>query len=180
MPDIFALVTASIQSADARAGGVARITPSSLRAATPADLALLVRHRRGMWVDMGYLAADAKDPSEAAYRDWLAPKLAAGEVVGWVVQAGGRDIGSGLLWFQDWHPRPRVPKGTVPYLLSVYVEPPHRGAGHAKAITEAAIAATRAAGHPRLALHASEAGRPLYAKLGFVPSTEMILDLSKA
>jgi GNAT superfamily N-acetyltransferase len=130
-----------------------------------------------MWEDMGQLAAGALDPSEAAYRDWLAPHLASGEVVGWIAVDGGRTIGSGLLWFQAWHPRPKVPRGTIPYLLSVFVEPAARGKGIARAITQAAVEATRRAGHPRLALHASEAGRPLYAKLGFTPSTEMWLDV---
>lgn len=155
------------------------MTTPSLRPATPADLPMLVRHRRGMWEDMGQVARGAFDPSEAAYEAWLRPRLASGEVVGWVVCAAGRDVGSGLLWFQECQPRPRVPRGTVPYLLSVYVEPAARGQGSAKAITQVAIAAARAAGHPRLALHASDAGRPIYEGLGFMASAEMWRDLTK-
>ena len=149
----------------------------SLRPASSADLDLLVRHRRRMWEDMGKLGPGADDPSEAAYRRWLMPLLASGEVVGWVEQAEGRPLGSGLLWFQAWHPRPMVPRGTIPYLLSVFVEPEARGRGVARAIAVAAIAAARAAGHPRIALHASDAGRPLYESLGFTPRSEMVLDL---
>jgi GNAT superfamily N-acetyltransferase len=147
---------------------------TGLRPARPADLDLLVRHRRGMWEDMGQVERGVPDPSEANYRAWLEPRLASGEVVGWVA---GDGIASGLLWFQECQPRPRVPGGTVPYLLSVYVDPAHRRHGLARSITEAAIAAARAAGHPRLALHASEAGRPVYEKLGFVAAPEMWLHL---
>lgn len=146
-----------------------------LRPATPADLDLLCRHRQRMWEDMGTLAPGAPDPSAAAYRDWLRPLLASGAVVGWVAEREGRPAGSGLLWFQPGHPRPMVPRGTIPYLLSVFVEPAARRAGVARAITEAAIAAARDAGHPRLVLHASDAGRPLYAKLGFTTTNEMRL-----
>ena len=150
-----------------------------LRPATLADLDLLVLHRRRMWEDMGTLAPGAPDRSEPAYRRWLAPLLAGGEVVGWVERdAAGRDVGSGLLWFQPWHPRPMVPRGTIPYLLSVFVEPEARGRGIARAIAERAIAAARKAGHPRIALHASDAGRPLYERLGFTPRSEMVLDLA--
>ena len=150
---------------------------AALRDATGRDLDLLVLHRRRMWEDMGTLGRDAPDPSEANYRTWLAAGLASQAIIGWVAEAEGRAVASGLLWFQDWHPRPKVPRGTIPYLLSVYVDPAVRGKGLARAITQKAIAAARAAGHPRIALHASEAGRPLYASLGFVPSTELWLDL---
>lgn len=157
------------------------MTPAAtLRPAAPTDLDLLVLHRRRMWEDMGHVQPGGADPSEAAYGTWLAAGLASGEIVGWVAVADGRDIGSGLLWFQPWHPRPRVPRGTIPYLLSVFVEPELRGKGVARAITQTAIEATRRAGHPRLALHASDAGRPLYAKMGFTPSSEMWLDLGGA
>jgi GNAT superfamily N-acetyltransferase len=129
-----------------------------------------------MWEDMGTIRRGVPDPSEAMYRDWLAPRLASGEVIGWV-SVDGHDApqGSGLLWFQECQPRPKVPGGTVPYLLSMFVEEGFRRAGVAKAIVQAAIEATRTAGHPRLSLHASEAGRPLYASLGFTPSPEMWL-----
>jgi GNAT superfamily N-acetyltransferase len=147
-----------------------------LRPATLADLPLLARHRRAMWEAMGTLAPGAPDASEANYARWLADGMASGAVVGWVAEG---DQGSGLLWFQPWHPRPHIPQGTIPYLLSVFVEPAARGQGIARAIAEAAIAATQAAGHPRLALHASEAGRPVYAALGFRPGREMTLDVAK-
>ncbi len=150
-----------------------------LRAATPADLDALVRHRRRMWEDMGTLAPGAPDASERAYRDWLAPRLASGEVVGWLAQDAAGPVASGLLWFQDWHPRPTVPRGTIPYLLSFFVEPRARGQGLARAMVESGVKLARAAGHPRVALHASEAGRPLYAALGFKPSTEMWLEVAR-
>jgi GNAT superfamily N-acetyltransferase len=149
----------------------------ALRPAAPGDLELLVRHRRRMWEDMGLLPAGAHDPSEDAYRGWLATRLASGEVVGWVAAAEGRPVASGLLWFQACQPRPKVPDGVIPYLMSLWVEPEARRQGLARRITEAAIAEARSRGHRRVGLHASKAGRPLYEALGFRPSDELWLDL---
>lgn len=148
----------------------------ALRAAVPADLEMLVRHRQRMWEDMGILAPGADDASKENYRAWLKRHLG-DDLEGWVAVAGTQVLGSGLLWSQEWHPRPSVPLGTIPYLVSVFVEPTARKQGIARAITQAAIAAARASGHPRVALHASDAGRPLYESLGFKPSKEFWLEL---
>ncbi len=149
-----------------------------LRLARLSDLDLLVRHRRRMWEDMGTLGRGADDASERPYRDWLAPRLASGEVIGWVGHGDAEGQASGLLWFQAWHPRPMVPRGTIPYLLSVFVDEPLRRRGFARAITEAAMDAARHAGHPRIALHASDAGRPLYSSMGFKAGKEMVVEFA--
>lgn len=148
----------------------------TLRPAVAADLDLLVRHRRAMWEEMGILPRGGADPSAANYRSWLTARLG-GEVVGWVADDRGRPVASGLLWWQACQPRPRVPSGVIPYLMSLYVEPTARRAGLARAITQAAIERAGAQGHPRIGLHASRAGRPLYEALGFTPSDELWLDL---
>jgi GNAT superfamily N-acetyltransferase len=153
--------------------------PFALRAAVPADLELLVRHRQRMWEDMGTIRPGADDPSKEAYRAWLRRHLGH-DLEGWIAVDGNQVLGSGLLWSQEWHPRPAVPRGTIPYLVSVFVEPTARRQGVARAITQAAIDAARAAGHPRMALHASDEGRPLYESLGFAPSKEFWLELGKA
>jgi GNAT superfamily N-acetyltransferase len=60
----------------------------------------------------------------------------------------------------------------------MFVEPAHRRAGVARALLEACVAWGRKQGYTRIALHASDAGRPLYAAMGFRPSSEMWLDPS--
>jgi GNAT superfamily N-acetyltransferase len=149
----------------------------ALRPATLSDLELLVRHRRAMWDAMGRLRPGDVDPSEAPYRRWLLTHLMAGDVVGWVAEAGGEVAGSGCLWLQETQPRPHLPTDRTPYLLSVFVEAAHRGHGIARALTAAAVAQAKAWGAGRLALHASDAGRPLYESMGFRATPEMWLDL---
>jgi GNAT superfamily N-acetyltransferase len=60
----------------------------------------------------------------------------------------------------------------------MFTEPEHRGRAFAKTIVETATAWCRRQGYPRVALHASDAGRPLYEGLGWTRSWEMRIDLS--
>lgn len=68
-------------------------------------------------------------------------------------------------------------KKPVATLSGVYVDPAYRGRGIARALTNAAIEWCRNRGCPAVRLIASDAGRPLYESLGFVPGAEMRLSL---
>lgn len=150
-----------------------------LRRATTRDLDLLVRHRRGMWEDMAEHAPHVVASGDSAYRRWLAPRLASRRALGWVVESGARaPHASGILWLREVQPRPDAPQRFEPYLMSMFTERDARGRGHATRIVRAAAAFARREGYPRLRLHASSAGRPVYERLGFVRSWEMRLDLT--
>lgn len=150
-----------------------------LRRATPDDLDLLVRHRRAMFVEMAEGHAEASlDAADPVYRAWAARRLRTGRLVGFVVEERGEAVASGCVWVKRIHPRPGLTTRDEPYLLSMYTEPAHRGKGHAERIARAAIAWSLAGGYPRITLHASEMGRPLYERLGFERRWEMRLDLS--
>lgn len=149
-----------------------------LRQATLADLDLLVRHRRAMWADMDvtYTREDL-DAADPVYRAWAARRLRTGRFVGFIVEERGRPVASGCVWVKRVHPRPAAATLDEAYLLSMYTEPAHRGKGHAERIVRAALAWARERGLPRMTLHASDMGRPLYEKLGFERRWEMKLDL---
>lgn len=150
----------------------------ALRAATLDDVPTLVLHRRLMWRDMGTFPEEALAPADAPYRRWLRARLRSGTAVAWVVEARGEPVASAVVWVQPVQPRPTMPEGRIPYLLSVYVDPARRGQGLATRLTRAAIAWSAARGHPKLSLHASAQGRSIYARLGFEPTTEMRLTLA--
>jgi GNAT superfamily N-acetyltransferase len=62
------------------------------------------------------------------------------------------------------------------YIALVATHPDHRGKGYAEAcIRQTVDAATGLMGLSRLSLHASEAGRPLYAQMGFEASSKFAL-----
>lgn len=149
-----------------------------LRRATPDDLDTLVRHRRAMFEAMAVDADEASHRRHArAYRAWARQRMRTGRFLGWIVEERGAPVASGCVWVKKVHPSPGRRTLDEPYLLSMFTEPAHRGKGHAERIVRAAIAWSRRGGYPRLTLHASEMGRPLYERLGFERRWEMKLEL---
>ncbi|MGB6500698.1 MAG: GNAT family N-acetyltransferase [Thermoplasmata archaeon] len=150
-----------------------------LRRATSADVELLVRHRRLMWLAIGGRFRARLAPADPAYRHWVRRELAARHFLAFVVETtDGRPAGSGAIWLRPAQPRPgRRFRARMPYILSMYTELEFRGRGVASRIVREQIAWAKAQGYPRLTLHASEQGRPVYAGLGFQPTNEMRLDL---
>lgn len=154
-----------------------------LRQATPKDLPTLVRHRDAMWIEMGRVAPGEADPTSKAYGKWLLARMRRGTLTAFVVQElrpdgkRGAVLASGAVWIQDVQPRPGHPQTMWGYILSLYTEPAARHQGLARAILDACIEHAREAGCTRCCLHASDAGRPLYERMGFERTAEMWLDL---
>ena len=67
--------------------------------------------------------------------------------------------------------------GPEAIVLNVYVEPAWRRRGVAEALMRAVLNALAVRGIRRIVLHASDDGRRLYERLGFVPTNEMRLIL---
>ena len=150
------------------------------RLATLADVDLLVRHRRGMWTDIGKHAEADLDAADPVYRGWIRARLRSGRAAGFIVESRGRGVASGVMWLMDTHPRPGREGTRQAYLMSMYTEPAHRRRGHAAAVVEAALAWTRAQGVDRVALHATPKGRAIYERAGFEPTNAMRLVFSEA
>jgi ribosomal protein S18 acetylase RimI-like enzyme len=137
------------------------------------DLELICRHRYEMFREAGRDAA-LLDRMTPAFRMWLQPRLADGSYFGFVTLDGDAPVaGIGLIEI-DWPPHPLHPEqDRRGYVLNVYVEPSHRQRGIARHLMDRAEAAFSARGLPYAILHATELGRPLYAGLGWTPTTEM-------
>lgn len=127
-----------------------------------------------MWREIGGASEEARAVEGRQYARWLRRMMTERRLVGWIAEdPEGAVAGSGLVWFAESQPRPREPQLYRPYLLSMYTEPRYRQRGVASAIVLAAVELARRRGFPRITLHASEAGRPVYAKLGFERTWEM-------
>ncbi|GAA5534655.1 GNAT family N-acetyltransferase [Deinococcus aluminii] len=148
----------------------------TLRRATAADAPVIAAQRAAMFADMGVEYAE----EVAQFTPWAARHLAAGTYLGWLVEAEGQPVAGAGLLLLDWPPHFIDPQPLRSYLLNVYTHPDHRGGGLARTLTETAIAETRARGIRVMSLHASEAGRPIYQKLGFTATNEMRLTLAGA
>jgi len=147
------------------------------RAVTVDDLELICRHREEMFRDAGK-PEDLLFPMTETFREWLRPRLADGSYFGWIAEEDGLPVGGLGMIILVWPPHPLHPTDSRrAYILNVYVEPERRGRGIASLLMKLAEQESRALGISYLVLHATEAGRRVYEKLGWGPTTEMSLTI---
>ncbi len=148
-----------------------------VRPATLDDTDVLVRHRIGMFNDMG-VAVDASVGD--VFRDWLAETVPRGVYRAWLLESdGGEVVAGGGITILPWPPGPRDVGGRLAFVYNVYTEPNQRRRGHAQIIMHAIHAWCREAGIGSVALNASRFGQPLYECMGYqvAPSPMMFLGL---
>jgi GNAT superfamily N-acetyltransferase len=164
-----------------RQAGRRRREPLRVRWAGVRDLPTLVRHRRRMWEEIRPFPAAELDRHDVVYRRWVREEMAAGRFRAVMVETrAGRPVGSGALWLMPYQPRPGpLGKGKIPYILSMYTEPGHRGRGVASRIVGEMVDWSRTHRYARVVLHASRFGRPVYERLGFEAGSEMRLELGR-
>lgn len=157
--------------------------PYGIRTATPADLPLVLHHRRQMFLEMGF-DPPSVERTMILSEPFFAAAMQDREYFAWFVTttatAAGSDetvvAGGGILLLR-YQPGPRDALALRPYVVNVFTEVPHRGKGLARRLMNAMTDWGRAAGYSNLYLHASSAGRPLYESLGYEPTNEMRLKL---
>jgi len=132
-----------------------------------------------MWGELRRYPKADLDEHDGTYARWVRRGLRTRRFLAFVVEAPSRTVaGSGCLWLMPSQPRPgALGRGEIPYILSMYSEPEFRHRGVASMIVKAMVDWSRQRGFARVLLHASRFGRPLYARLGFEPSSEMRLEL---
>jgi GNAT superfamily N-acetyltransferase len=153
----------------------------SLRPAEPADATAIAVHRATMFAEMGWLAVSAQARLQAASEPYLRDAIASGEYVGWLAHATGEPrhvVGGAGLQRRPLLPRPNedgsdVLQGLEGLIMNVYIEPTWRRRGIAEAMMREILAWAPAHGIVRVSLHASDAGRPLYERMGFLATNEM-------
>jgi GNAT superfamily N-acetyltransferase len=150
-----------------------------IRAASPMDLDTLVDHRHRMWRDIRRWNPGDLDRADPDYRRWVRREMKAGRWIAFLAMADrGRVVGSGAVWLRSAQPRPgRLSRPEMPYIMSMYTEPRFRGRGVASGLVHAMIEWSTERRYPRIVLHASKFGHPVYERLGFQDSNEMRLDL---
>jgi len=148
--------------------------PVTLREATPADLDVVMRHRRSMFADMGNRDAAALDAMDASSRPVFARGLADGSYRGWLAEdASGRVVAGGGIIRLPYHSSPRDPDPRRAWIVNMYTEPGYRRQGLARRLMETMIEWCRLQRMAHVYLHASDEGRALYDSLGFTPTNEM-------
>jgi GNAT superfamily N-acetyltransferase len=137
--------------------------------------------------DMGDLPQDVFETLRDRAEVQLGQMLRTGEYVGWLAAPAATPetivAGAGI-FLRPSLPSPKkvngltvgVTTGRLGLLINVFTEPAWRRRGIGVLLMQQAIAWCRANDIDRLILHASDAGRPLYEKMGFKPTNEMRLE----
>jgi GNAT superfamily N-acetyltransferase len=155
-----------------------------IRLATTADVELISWHRAHMFQDMGELPPDLIEMFRIRSRDALQQMFERENYVGWLASPEnepGRIVGGAGVQLRDVPPHPQanandkidIVSGRQAIIQNVYTEPGWRRRGLATLLIERTIDWTREKGIDSVVLHASEEGRSLYERLGFVATTEM-------
>jgi GNAT superfamily N-acetyltransferase len=140
-----------------------------LREATAGDAEVLARLRVEFLRETRPGQAMDRDRVLPAARAYFAAAIASGAFRGWVVEVEGQVIATGG-YIPFWRP----PSGQIlddrrGYVLNMYTLPAYRHRGYATLLLGEIIRAARAEDITRLWLSATEAGRPIYQRLGFTP-----------
>lgn len=152
-------------------------TTYAWRDATLDDIDTLVRQRHEMFAEMGHL--DRLDEVTRASGDWLRQSIAAGVYHAWLAIAPDGSVASGGgITIIPWPPGPLDLGDHAAYVYNMYTEPEHRRRGLARELMFRIHDWCRLQGVHTVRLHASDAGRPLYASLGYRPTNEMRIILA--
>ncbi len=149
----------------------------TIRQATVDDVDTIARQRLAMFHDMGVPDEAGLQAMDASFRVWLTEKFKIERYVGWFAVADDQVIAGAGLWINDWIPHPYDARTRRGYILNVYTEPAFRGRGIARRLVAGALDYCRQQQIHIVALHASDAGRPIYELLGFTASNEMRIRL---
>lgn len=141
------------------------------------DIRQLAIHHRNMfeeiWEQKGLLLEEAKALElEKAYFEKLEKQISEGICKAWVVKKNGHILASGAITIISLVPVPNDINSNIAYMHSVYTEREFRGRKHARQIIERAIDYCRGNGIKRVLFNASDEGKPIYEKCGFVSVAE--------
>jgi GNAT superfamily N-acetyltransferase len=149
----------------------------SIRTATRNDIKILTKHRELMFKEMG-LSEQNKELDEAlleimaaSYAKYVLDSMEMDQLWGWVAEVESEIVASGILSLMRWPPGIGESHERAGLLHSLYTDVKFRRLGIARSIIDYAITAARKRNLKWITLGASDAGKPLYEKLGFRLST---------
>src|SRR3954471_15699376 len=134
----------------------------TIRAGTLDDLETIVRHRLGMFRDMG-TPEDQVAPMDGPARSYFRRAIPDGSYRPFLAQTeDGCVIAGGGIVILHWPASPRDPYDSRAMILNMYTEREFRRRGIARGLMERMLAWCRENEYKTVSLHASGEGRPLY------------------
>ena len=147
------------------------------RKATLEDLDILVKTRIEVLRAVNKLGDD-EDMSEVERlsREYYEKALVDGTHTACLVFDGDEVVGAGGMSYYTIMPTYHNPTGKKAYVMNMYTRPDHRRKGIAYRTLDLLVRDAKARGITFISLEATDMGRPLYEKYGFIAmSTEMEL-----
>jgi GNAT superfamily N-acetyltransferase len=143
-----------------------------LRNASINDISILAVHHRKMFMEIwdrkgDHLASERLNEIERAYIAKLETEMKSGNCIAWVIEDKERVVASGAVTFISLVPNPSDLSSKVAYLHSMYTEKSYRNKKCAQQIIQKAIDLCTSQRVKRIMLNASDAGQPVYQKIGF-------------
>ena len=156
--------------------------PFRIRRASAQDSDIISWHRARMFQDMGDVSGRAFEILRAKVRTRLEEWIDNGNYIGWLATPADEQqmivAGAGVQ-LQRILPRPldvsTIGEGRQGTIVNVFTEPQWRQRGIASLLIKEIIIWSKSEQIDRLVLHASDKGRSIYERIGFVASNEMRL-----
>lgn len=143
-----------------------------IRQATPADITALVALRMALFCEVGELADPDGDPAlRQATHAYFSKASAERSALSWLAEVDKQIVAVGTLALFERAPYPGNLAGREAYLLNMYTSPAWRQQGIATELLDAIAGYATSHQLGKVWLHASEAGRPLYERIGFAANS---------
>jgi GNAT superfamily N-acetyltransferase len=155
-----------------------------IRLATASDLEPISWHRARMFQEMSKLPRELFDSFRAQSLETLRRMFAEEKYIGWLASPNDQPdkivAGAGVQLREvpphpmpDAHGKINIVCGRQVIIQNAYTEPEWRGRGLAGLLINRILDWTREQGIDSVVLHASDAGRAVYERLGFIATNEM-------
>lgn len=140
------------------------------RIATLEDIDLLVKSRIEVLRAANKLS-DSVDMSEVetSSREYYKRALSGGTHMAILVMDGSSFIGAGGVSYYEVMPTYHNPSGKKAYIMNMYTNPAYRRQGIAYKTLDMLVQDAKKRGITQISLEATDMGRPLYEKYGFLP-----------
>lgn len=151
----------------------------NLQEATIHDIPTLTKHHCEMFVEIWEnndesITVETLNEIEKSYADKLKKQLGDGSCTVWIVKNYNEIVASGGITVCSFVPTPIAPSSEIAFFHSLYTEKMYRKNNCANLIMEKAIQHCKDIGINRILLTASNAGRPIYEKIGFEAVEDMM------
>lgn len=152
----------------------------AIRKAVFGDIQALVAHHSQMFKEISILQEKIVDQDkykkmEESQTKKLQDEMPRGLCHAWVVEDDNKAVvASGAISIYSFTASPEDPTYTGAYVHSIYTEKQHRGNKLATLIVKKAISFCQDQNISKMLLIASDAGKPVYEKIGFEPITTLM------